>query len=350
MRPPQLPTIVIDGLGASVQYLAILFLLFPALAYAYAAIKQRRLLWRWRDLREALAPAHIYRTQSVRFDISMFWVQIFLILPPVTYVGALYTAGQFAKVLNHQFGAPQVGLGAGHPFAATTIQLLASEILGTFGAYIFHYAGHKVPLFWTLHQVHHSTDALSPFTAVRGHPVDTLLGVIVGSAWRTLVVGVALYFTGGAFTPWAISLFVILSLASLVQASLNHTHVPLSYGWFNRLWVGPSFHQIHHSAELKHRDKNLGGGVPVWDWVFGTLYLPQAGETFVMGLNEQSLGEANPHNSVRGYMVEPMIAFSAEFRRLVRGALKRQRRRSFRPAAFAIGSAADQNAIQTPLR
>jgi sterol desaturase/sphingolipid hydroxylase (fatty acid hydroxylase superfamily) len=330
--------------------MAILFLLFPALAYAYAAARQRRLLWRWADLREALAPAHIYQTGSVRFDISMFWVQIFLILPPVTYVGALYTARQFALVLTHQFGAPAIGLGAGHLIAATAIQILASEILGTFGAYIFHYAGHKVPLFWTLHQVHHSTDAMSPFTAVRGHPVDTVLGVIVGSTWRAVSVGVALYFTGGAFTPTAISLFAILSLASLVQAALNHTHVPLCYGWFNRLWVGPSFHQIHHSAELRHRDKNLGGGVPVWDWLFGTLYLPKAGETYILGLNEQALGEANPHNTWRGYMIEPMFAFGAEFRRLVRGVFIRRRRRSFRPAAPALRLDSNQNAIQTPLR
>ena len=337
MHPPHLPKVLTDQLGASVQYLAILFLLFPLLAYGFAAFRQWRLIWRWRDLRQALAPAHIYKTQSVRFDISMFWMQIFLILPPVTYVGALYTAGQFAKVLNAHLGAPTIGLGAGHPIVATTIQVLTSELLGTFGAYIFHYAGHKVPLFWTLHQVHHSTDALSPFTAVRGHPVDTVLGVVIGEAWRVVVVGAALYFTGGGFTPTAISLFAILSLASLVQAALNHTHVPLCYGWFNRFWVGPSFHQIHHSAELKHRDKNLGGGVPIWDWVFGTLYLPQPGETYVMGLNEESLGEANPHNSFRGYMIEPMVAFREELGRLLR-------------AAFARPSGLDQNATQTPLR
>jgi len=350
MHAPHLPKVLNDGLGASVQYLAILFLLFPALAYAYAAVKARRLLWRWRDLREALAPAHIYQTPSVRFDILMFWVQIFLILPPLVYIGALYTAHQFAGFLHASFGAPPIALGAGHPIAATTVQVLTSEVLGTFGAYIFHYAGHKVPLFWTLHQVHHSTDALSPFTAVRGHPVDTVLGLIVGEAWRAVIVGLALYLTGGAFTTTAISLFGILVLAGLVQGALNHSHVPLCYGWFNRFWVGPTFHQIHHSAEPRHRDKNLGAAIPVWDWVFGTLYLPQPGETYILGLNEQSLGDANPHNSWRGYMIEPMIAFGVEFARLVRGVFKRQRRRSVRPAAFAIRSGPDQNPIQTPLR
>ena len=44
MHPTHLPKVLTDGLGASVQYLAILLLLFPALAYAYAAIKQRRRL------------------------------------------------------------------------------------------------------------------------------------------------------------------------------------------------------------------------------------------------------------------------------------------------------------------
>ena len=350
MHLPPLPKLLADQLNAPLQYLAVLFVLFPALAYGYAAVRQRRMLWRWNDLREALAPAHIYQTQSVRFDMAMFWVQIFLILPPLAYIGALYSAQQFAGLLQARLGAPPLALGAGHPIAATAIQLIASEILGTLGAYLFHYAGHKVPLFWTLHQVHHSTDALSPFSAVRGHPVDAALGAGVGLVWRAGVVGVALYFTGGAFTAAAVSLFGMLAVASLVQAALNHTHVPLCYGWFNRLWVGPTFHQIHHSAELRHRDKNLGAAIPVWDWLFGTLYLPQPGETYVLGLNEHSLGEANPHNSLRGYFIEPMIAFGAELGRLARGVIKPQGRRSLGPTALVYASAVDQNAIQTPLR
>lgn len=324
MHSPHLPKVLTDGLNAPVQYLAILLLLFPALAYTFAAARQRRLLWRWRDLRLALAPPEIYRAKSVRFDISMFLAQLFLILPSVTYVGALYSAQALADALRHQLGAPTISIGAGNVVADTILQIIASETLGTFGAYIFHYAGHKVPLFWTLHQVHHSTDALSPFSAVRGHPLDTLFGVMVGSVWRAGVMGVVLYFTGGAFTPQTMSLLLILAMASLVQAALNHTHVALCYGWFNRIWVGPTFHQIHHSAQLKHRDKNLGGGIPIWDWVFGAFYLPEPGETFILGLNEQSLGDANPHNSFKGYMIDPMIAFWDELRRLALGSFQHQ--------------------------
>ncbi len=348
MHPPPLPTVVTDGLTVSMGILAVLFLLFPVIAYAYAAIKQRKLLWTWRDLREALAPAHVYRARTVRFDMAMFAAQLFLVLPAVTYVGALYTAQQFAGFLHAHVGPPPLSIS--NLVIAALIQLAASEILGSFGTYIFHYAGHKVPMFWALHQVHHSTEALSPFTAVRGHPIDTLLGVVVGSAWKTLVVGVALYFTGGGYTPAALSVISVMAVASLMQAALNHAHVPLCYGWLNRFWVGPSFHHIHHSAELRHRDKNLGGGIPVWDWVFGTFYMPRPGEAFTLGLNHQSLGDANPHNSFDGYMIAPMANACREFGKLIGLGPKQQRRRSFRPAAFADRSGLDQKATQAPLR
>jgi sterol desaturase/sphingolipid hydroxylase (fatty acid hydroxylase superfamily) len=41
-------------------------------------------------------------------------------------------------------------------------------------------------MFWAIHKVHHSAEALSPFTAARGHPLDTLLGIAVGLVSRTL--------------------------------------------------------------------------------------------------------------------------------------------------------------------
>ena len=132
------------------------------------------------------------------------------------------------------------------------------------------------------------------------------------------MVGAALWLTGGAFTPAALTLLGLLGMATLVQDALNHSHVPLSYGWFDRVWVGPLFHHVHHSADLKHRDKNFGGGVPVWDWLFGTMYLPDPHEALRLGLNDDEIGDANPHNTVRGYMVEPLAAFARELGKLAR--------------------------------
>ena len=297
-------------------FLAVMFGLFAVLAYGFACARQRRLLVRWREILDAVAPAHLYRAATVRFDIRIFWFQLLFVTPAVAFVGSLYSAERLARALIAAHGAPALSL-AGLPIADTFVQVFAALILGTFGAFAFHYAGHKTPLFWALHKVHHSAEALSPFTAARGHPLDTLLGGSISFVWRTLVVGGALWLTGGGFTPAAISLLGLLGMATLVQDALNHSHVPLSYGWFDRIWVGPLFHHVHHSADLKHRDKNFGGGVPVWDWLFGTLYLPDPSEVLRLGLNDDEIGDANPHNTVRGYMVEPMAAFARELGRLV---------------------------------
>jgi sterol desaturase/sphingolipid hydroxylase (fatty acid hydroxylase superfamily) len=321
MAPSRLITLYLGELAELPKYFAVIFVLFAILAYGFACLRRRALLVAWRDIRDALAPREVYARRTVRFDIAIFWLQMLLVLPAITFVGSLYTADQFAKLLTATYGAAPITIGAGHPIAATLIQVQAALIFASFGAFIYHYAGHKVPMFWAIHKVHHSAEALSPFTAARGHPLDTLLGIAVGLVSRTLVVGAALYVTGGAFTPATLTVLSCAALASLVQDALNHSHVPLSYGWLNRIWVGPAFHHIHHSLDPRHRDKNFGGGVPIWDWMFGTMYLPDPDEALVLGLNDQEIGEANPHNSFKGYLIDPLAEFGREFAKLPRAVI-----------------------------
>lgn len=330
MHPAHWLRAYIDELASLPALLCVLFVFFPAVAYLFACCGQRRVVTAWADIRAAVAPGPVYRCPTVRFDIAIFALQLFLVMPTVGFVGSLYSAEAFAKLLMARSGAAAFNLALGHPLAAALIQVFAAEVLGGFGAYIYHYAGHKTALFWSLHKVHHSAEALSPFTMLRGHPIDTVLGIACSLCNRTLVIGAALYFTGGQFAPLAVNILAVTTLAGLVQVAFNHTHVPLCHGWFNRIWVGPSFHHIHHSLEPRHRDKNLGGGVPVWDWIFGTMYLPRAGETYALGLNEHEIGQANPHNSFQGYILAPMAEFGAELGKLARGAL----------AAFAAPNAA----------
>jgi hypothetical protein len=44
---------------------------------------------------------------------------------------------------------------------------------------------------------------------------------------------------------------------------------------WGRLFLSPAHHQIHHSDNPAHFDRNLGSSLAVWDWLFGTLYVPQ---------------------------------------------------------------------------
>jgi sterol desaturase/sphingolipid hydroxylase (fatty acid hydroxylase superfamily) len=58
---------------------------------------------------------------------------------------------------------------------------------------------------------------------------------------------------------------------AVLGANLRHSHVWLSYGPFvERLAISPAHHQVHHSVDAKHHDRNFGSALAIWDWMFGT--------------------------------------------------------------------------------
>ena len=54
-----------------------------------------------------------------------------------------------------------------------------------------------------------------------------------------------------------------------------HTNVSWSFGPLRSVIASPAFHRWHHSAEAEALDKNFAGLLPVYDWLFGTLYFPK---------------------------------------------------------------------------
>jgi hypothetical protein len=57
---------------------------------------------------------------------------------------------------------------------------------------------------------------------------------------------------------------------------------PISY-----VIQGPAHHQIHHSTKAAHVGKNLGFTLALWDWLFGTLYLPREREKLEFGVGAE---------------------------------------------------------------
>jgi hypothetical protein len=86
----------------------------------------------------------------------------------------------------------------------------------------------------------------------------------------------------------------------------QHSHVRTSLGLLDYIIPSGGMHEIHHSAELKHRDKNFGNTLAVFDWIFGTIYIPAPGETILIGLDEKELGRRNPHKRIIDIYVEPL--------------------------------------------
>src|SRR5690606_34693681 len=68
---------------------------------------------------------------------------------------------------------------------------------------------------------------------------------------------------------------VIFALFHLLGSNLRHSHIWWSFGpTLSRILISPAQHQIHHSKAPQHWNRNYGEVFALWDWLFGTLYVP----------------------------------------------------------------------------
>ena len=74
---------------------------------------------------------------------------------------------------------------------------------------------------------------------------------------------------------------------NLAFAHLRHSHVALPFPhWLSHVLVSPHMHQVHHSVEERHHDRNYATVFALWDWIFGSLYIPHPRERFRFGVEE----------------------------------------------------------------
>jgi len=74
----------------------------------------------------------------------------------------------------------------------------------------------------------------------------------------------------------------------------------------------PAHHQIHHSTDPAHFNRNLGSFLAIWDWMFGTLYMP--------GRTRQKLDfgvepKGQEAHTVRGGLIAPVLHAVSHLRR-----------------------------------
>jgi sterol desaturase/sphingolipid hydroxylase (fatty acid hydroxylase superfamily) len=238
------------------------------------------------SFREFAFPARLYSHPSTRLDCRFAAIDIvltfLLYVPIMTGVGLLGAKG-ISLVL--------VGLMAWEPprilsSTAIIVAAIGFLVLHDFINYWAHVLFHKVPLLWSFHQVHHSAEVLTPAAAYRVHPVE-----IIGFAvLQAPAVGLsAVFYENILGRDQQITMIFGVSIVGFVLAllgtHLRHSHVWFSYGpVLNRVFMSPAHHQIHHSIDPRHWNKNFSVKLAVWDALFGTLYVPREPETLQVGL------------------------------------------------------------------
>lgn len=198
------------------------------------------------------------------------FIKILLIGPYLIF--GLYLAFYTNEYLITYFGYPESSLGVTSTLILYTITL---TLVGDFASWVVHYAFHKVPIFWEFHKVHHSATSLNPVTQYRIHPIELLVNNARGILVFGLVTGVFDYLSAHQVHKMMfLGANVFSFLFMFFGANLRHSHVKLRYPkWLEYIFISPVQHQIHHSTNPAHFDRNMGSKLAIWDWMFGTLVL-----------------------------------------------------------------------------
>lgn len=232
-----------------------------------------------------LFPKSIYGHASAIDDYKFYVVNSFFLLRVASWVATLWGLLAVADIVR--FGMTYV-MGQVPASLPTTFDLVLFSFFTflalDFAKWLVHYFEHTIPILWEFHKVHHSAEVLTPVTNYRLHPVDFVVERLFVVIMTGIVAGVFSYWFPSGLVEYTIFNMSVFAALYLLTNYLRHSHIPLSFGRFDYVFCSPVLHQVHHSSEKRHHDKNYGLVFSFWDYFAGTLYIPKAGETYRFGL------------------------------------------------------------------
>ncbi len=144
------------------------------------------------------------------------------------------------------------------------LEILLAMLVLDFVIWAQHLLTHKIPFLWRLHRVHHADIDVDVSTAIRFHPIEIALSMLIKIGTVYLLGAPAL----------AVILFEIILNGT---ALFNHANlrIPQRLDAVLRVFlVTPDMHRVHHSTRRDEHDSNYGFSLSLWDRIFGT-YIAQ---------------------------------------------------------------------------
>jgi sterol desaturase/sphingolipid hydroxylase (fatty acid hydroxylase superfamily) len=141
-----------------------------------------------------------------------------------------------------------------------SVQVLIAIVLLDVLIYMQHVLFHLFPWLWRVHRVHHTDLDFDATTAVRFHPVEIILSMLIK------MLGVIL------IGPPVIAVIIYEIILNGI-AVFNHSNVDIPVridALLRRIIVTPDMHRVHHSVIRTETDSNFGNFLSCWDRFFNT--------------------------------------------------------------------------------
>lgn len=151
-------------------------------------------------------------------------------------------------------------------------QVVVYVVVADFLYYWAHRMFHGRSL-WKFHAIHHSATEVDWTTEYRFHPVNIML--------QPAPVAVLMLTLG--ISPAVLAFLIPFDVVTgaWVHSNLNWTLGPLRY-----VVATPVFHRWHHTSPAEGGEKNFAPTFALWDWLFGTFYMPEGKLPQVFGVDD----------------------------------------------------------------
>lgn len=156
------------------------------------------------------------------------------------------------------------------------IHIIVVFLLADFIQWNVHRLLHRSPWLWQFHKLHHSVEEMGFAAHLRYHWMETIV------------------YKAALFIPMTILGYGLLDLFVVHQATilighLNHANVNITWGPLKYVLNSPAMHIWHHADKMpsdKPYGINFGISLSIWDYLFGTAYVPHSGRDIKLGFDD----------------------------------------------------------------
>ena len=251
--------------------------------YIYKKNKTKSTFWRY------IFNKKIWISKSSFVDYFLFFfngfIKIILIAPYVILSFSL--TFYVSNSLEQNFGFFNTNI---HNFTIIILYTVTLTVINDLVSFLIHYLMHKNKILWEFHKIHHSATSLNPITQYRIHPVELIINNIRSIVIFGFITGIFDYISSSEVNKIIfLGVNIFNFIFYLFGANLRHSHIKLSYPKIlEYIFISPYQHQIHHSANKKHYNKNMGSKFAIWDWIFGTLIISENTKVFKFGVGKEN--------------------------------------------------------------
>lgn len=155
-------------------------------------------------------------------------------------------------------------------------QFLLLFVLADFIQWNVHRWLHYSPWLWEFHKVHHSVEQMGFAAHLRYH-------------WMETIVYKSVQYIPLSMIGFGLDDFFILHLVTILIGHLNHANVKITYGPLKYVLNNPVMHLWHHAKQLPSGSHgvNYGISLSLWDYLFGTAYIPNQNANEQLGFEDQ---------------------------------------------------------------